>query len=119
MAREMLGTAHWHGTYDGNPAIVLSCFCGADLWVYQDKWVLEMEWGCLVGLEKKLGVIDDDSSYNGMEAVVSDKISERDCLLPKQVCMNECEWHKARMMKQAIVSERIASTPLQMPVGKP
>ena len=54
--KTMIGTAHWAGRCDGNPALVLSYYGGADLWVWNDGWGVVMHAESLAELNKHLGI---------------------------------------------------------------
>lgn len=54
----MFGTAHWCGTYEGNPALTLSYYGGAKLWVFEEgKWIVKLSSNeGRADLDKKLGI---------------------------------------------------------------
>jgi len=54
----MFGTAHWFGTFDGDPALVLSFYGGTRLWVFNsNRWCSPVRKECLRDMDKYLGLV--------------------------------------------------------------
>ena len=52
-----IGTSHWGGTYKGCPAVTLSYFGGACLYVFRDgRWTNHERFNSLHECHKKLGI---------------------------------------------------------------
>lgn len=57
MRNRMIGTAHWCGTYRGKPAVQLSYYGGADLWVFdRDGWIIQVHASNLSELSEIIGL---------------------------------------------------------------
>ena len=55
----MFGTSDWCGTVAGRPALLMSYYNGAALWVFDGKWKREQTFPDLREAYKRLGVSDE------------------------------------------------------------
>ena len=54
--RWLIGTASWAGIFNGKPAIVLSYYGGADIWVFENGWKVEHHENSCSDLKRWMGI---------------------------------------------------------------
>jgi len=50
------GTLHWGGTINGRPAIIVTYYGGASLWIHNGKWTRLIKAKSLPELEEAVGL---------------------------------------------------------------